>query len=140
MTVRVFDAPAVKVSGKVAPLTLYPVPLASAEFTVTEVVVELFVKLIVLLAELLVVTVPKSNDVGETTNVPGAGVCPTPVKVTLADGFEALLVMLIEPLAVPADEGENETVRVLDAPAVRVSGNVAPLRCIPCRPRLLSLP
>ncbi len=130
-TVSVFDAPAARVSGNVAPLTLYPVPLAVAEFTVIEAEDELFVRLKVWFVLLPTVTVPKSRDVGETTNAPGAGDCPTPVKATLADGFAALLAILIEPDAVPALDGEYVTVSVCDAPPARLSGKVAPLTLYP---------
>ncbi len=68
---------------------------------------------------------------GDATNVAGAAAWPTPVKVTLADGFAALLAMLTEPVTVPAEEGENVTVSVFDPDAARVSGKVAPLTLYP---------
>ena len=97
----------------------------------TEEVVELFVKLIVLLAVLPVVTVPKSSEVGDTSNVPGVGDWPTPVNATLADGSDASLVMVTEPVAEPAADGTNLIVRVCDAPAASVIGKFAPLTLYP---------
>ena len=78
-----------------------------------------------------IITVPKSTDAGDTANVAGVVDWPAPLKSMFADGFAALLAMLMEPLAAPEEEGENVTVSVVDAPPARLRGKVAPLTLYP---------
>jgi hypothetical protein len=54
------------------------------------------------------------------------GACPTPVTVTVAGEFEALLTIESESVAVPELAGVKAIVSALLAPAASVSGKVAP--------------
>ena len=75
------------------------------------------------------VTLPKLRDVGSAPSVPGA--TPVPDRGMVRVGFEALEVIVRFPLALPADDGANETLKVALCPADRVSGTVIPLRVNP---------
>ena len=75
------------------------------------------------------VTLPKLRLVGLAPSVPG--VTPVPDKGMVRDGFEALEVMVMLPLALPADDGANETVKVALCPAVSVTGAAIPLKLNP---------
>ena len=75
------------------------------------------------------VTLPKLRLVGLVPNVPG--VTPVPDRGMVRVGFEALEVMVRLPLALPADDGANETLNVALCPAVRVTGVAIPLKLNP---------
>ena len=75
------------------------------------------------------VTLPKLRVVGLAPSVPG--VTPVPDNGIDRVGLEALDVMVMLPLALPAEDGLNETVKVVLCPAVRVRGAVMPLRLNP---------
>ena len=75
------------------------------------------------------VTLPKLRDVGSAPSVPGA--TPVPDRGMVRVGFEALEVIVRFPLALPADDGANETLKVALCPAVRVTGVVIPLKLNP---------
>ena len=75
------------------------------------------------------VTLPKLRLVGLAPSVPG--VTPVPDKGMVRVGFEAFDVMVTLPLALPADDGANETLKVALCPAVRVTGVVIPLKLKP---------
>jgi hypothetical protein len=49
----------------------------------------------------------------------------------VSDGLEAFEVIVIVPLALPADAGVNVTLKVALCPDVRVTGAVMPLRLNP---------
>ena len=75
------------------------------------------------------VTLPKLRLVGFAPSVPGA--TPVPDNGMLRVGLEALDVTVTLPLALPADDGANETVNVALWPAVKVTGAVIPLKLNP---------
>ena len=75
------------------------------------------------------VTVPKLMLVGSAPKPPG--VTPVPDTGIVRVGFEALEVMSMLPLALPADDGLNKTVKTVLCPAERVTGVVIPLRVNP---------
>ena len=75
------------------------------------------------------VTLPKLRLVGLAPSVPG--VTPLPDKGTVSVGFEALDVSVRLPLALPDDDGVNETLKVALCPAVRVTGVVIPVKLNP---------
>jgi hypothetical protein len=56
---------------------------------------------------------------------------PVPDSGIAKVGLEALEVIVTLPVAVPADVGLNETVKLALCPAVKVSGAVIPLRLNP---------
>ena len=75
------------------------------------------------------VTLPKLRVVGSAPSVPG--VTPVPDKGIIRVGFEAFDVMVMLPLALPADDGANNTVKLALCPAARVSGAVIPFTVNP---------
>ncbi len=75
------------------------------------------------------VTLPKLRLVGLAPRSPGE--MPIPDKGRVWVGLEALEVRVTEPLALPADEGANQTLKEALCPAVRVTGAVIPLRLKP---------
>ena len=75
------------------------------------------------------VTPPKLRLAGLAPSAPG--VTPVPDRGMVSVGLEALDVMVTLPLALPADDGANETVKVELCPAVSVTGVVMPLTLNP---------
>ena len=75
------------------------------------------------------VTVPKLRLVGLAPSVPG--VTPEPDRGMVRVGFEALDVIVRFPLALPADDGANETLKVALCPALNVTGVVIPVKLNP---------
>ena len=75
------------------------------------------------------VTLPKLRLVGLAPNVPGA--TPVPDNGIVNVGFEALDVRVRLPLALPADDGVNDTLNVALCPAVSVTGVVIPVKLNP---------
>jgi len=75
------------------------------------------------------VTLPKLRLAGLAPSVPG--VTPVPDKGMFSVGLEALDVIVTLPMALPADEGANETLKVALCPAVSVTGVVIPLKLNP---------
>jgi hypothetical protein len=75
------------------------------------------------------VTLPKLRLDGLGDKSPGE--IPVPDNAMLRVGLEALEVMVMLPLALAAEVGANETLKVVLWPAVRVSGVEIPLRVNP---------
>jgi len=75
------------------------------------------------------VTLPKLRLAGLAPSVPG--VTPVPDSGMVRVGFDAFDVRVTLPLALPADDGANETVKVALWPAVRVTGAVIPVKLNP---------
>ena len=75
------------------------------------------------------VTLPKLKLVGFGPSAPGA--TPVPANGMVSDGLEAFEVIVIVPLALPADAGVNVTLKVALCPDVRVTGAGMPLRLNP---------
>ena len=75
------------------------------------------------------VTLPKLRLVGLAPSVPG--VTPLPDKGMVRLGFDALDVRVRLPLALPADDGVNDTLKVALCPAVSVTGVVIPVKLNP---------
>ncbi len=75
------------------------------------------------------VTLPKLRLVGLAPSVPG--VTPVPDRGIVRLGFEALDVIVRLPLALPAADGANDTVKVALCPALNVTGAVIPLKLNP---------
>ena len=76
--------------------------------------------------EVPVFTFPKLKLFGLRLRVSVAAT-PVPVSATVAGEPGALLVMVMLPLALPADVGENCALNVLAFPGFNVSGRVNPL-------------
>ena len=75
------------------------------------------------------VTLPKLRLKGLAPSVPG--VTPVPARGIARVGFEALDVIMRLPLALPANDGAKETLKVALCPAVSVTGVVIPLKLNP---------
>ena len=75
-------------------------------------------------------TLPRFMVVGLTESCPTAAV-PLPDSGIVRVGFEALDVIVRLPLALPTDDGVNETLKVALWPAVSVTGVVIPLKLNP---------
>ena len=75
------------------------------------------------------VTLPKLRLVGFDPRVPA--VTPVPDNASVSVGLDALDVMVTAPLAAPAPDGANFTLKVALCPAVSVTGAVMPLRLNP---------
>jgi len=75
------------------------------------------------------VTLPKLRLAGFAPSVPG--VTPVPDKGMVSAGFEALDVIVMLPLTLPADDGANEMEKLALCPAVSVTGVVIPLKLNP---------
>ncbi len=121
-------APAARVNGTVTPLTLNPEPVTATCETFTVVPPELVIvsdKLWVLPT----VTVPKLKLGVPAVSDPAVTAVPDNGTVRLV--FEALLVIVSVPLGVPAACGVKITLKLLLAPAAKVSGTVRPLRLNP---------
>jgi hypothetical protein len=116
--------PACKVSGKVSPLTLYPLPEK-----VACVIVTLDPPLLVSVAGkdcvLPLLTDPKLKLVGLTLKVPA--VTAVPVREIENVGMELLFAIANVRLSLPADWGENATLNDVLWPAARVNGKLNPL-------------
>jgi len=127
-TENVALCPAVSVTGAVMPVKPNPLPLTATWEIVTSVPPVLVT---VSDRDLLLptVTLPKLRLVGFAPSVPG--VTPVPDNGMLNVGFDALDVIVTLPLAPPADDGANETVKVALWPAVKVTGVVIPLKLNP---------
>jgi hypothetical protein len=127
-TLKVALCPAVSVTGVVIPLKLNPEPLIPTDEIVT-VVPPVLVTVSDRDCLFPTVTLPKLRLVGFAPSVPG--VTPLPDKGMVRLGFEALDVIVRLPLALPADDGVNETLKVALCPAVRVTGVVIPVKANP---------
>jgi hypothetical protein len=127
-TLKVTLCPAVSVTGVVIPLKLNPEPVIPTEEIVT-LVPPVFVTLSDRDCLFPTVTLPKLRLVGLAPSVPG--VTPVPDSGMVSVGFEALDVIVRLPLALPADDGVNETLKVALCPAVSVTGVVIPLKLNP---------
>jgi hypothetical protein len=127
-TENVVLCPVVKVTGKVRPLKLKPVPLALAAEMVRVDPPEL-----VRVSERVVLlpssTLPKARLVGLAVSVPC--VTPVPLSEMLKLGFEAVEVTLILPLSAPAEVGAKSTENDALWPAVKVTGKVSPVKLKP---------
>ena len=75
------------------------------------------------------VTLPKLRLVGLAPSEPGD--TPVPDSGMVSVGLEASDVMVMLPLAPPAVDGANETVKVVLCPAASVTGVVIPLKLNP---------
>lgn len=128
VTVKVALCPAVSVAGALIPLKTKPVPLIP-----TCEIVTLEAPVLVNVSErdwvLPTVTLPKLRLLGLDPKAPGA--TPAPAKGIVIVGLAAFEVMVIVPLALPADTGVNVALKVALCPAASVTGAVIPLRLKP---------
>ena len=120
VTVNAKFCPEVNVTGVVAPLSEYPVPLGAIwEIWTSEFPV--FVTVTFCEADPPVVTLPKARllELKESVLV---ATMPVPLRATVDGEFGALLTTDTLPLADPADVGANWTLKVLLALGLRDSG------------------
>lgn len=118
-----------RVAGTEMPLTLKPVPLAeTAEMWTAPLPV--LVRTICLAEFEPAATLPKLRLVGLALSWPTAAT-PVPLTETDSGEFEASLVRVMLPVALPALVGAKVTVRVAVCDAFRVAGTVKPLTVKP---------
>jgi hypothetical protein len=124
VTVKEVDWPAARLSGRVIPLVLNPVPVAptcemeTLEFPVLE-IVTLWVALVP------VVRLPKLSDVGEAESW-SAVAMPLPLSGTTSGEFGVLLINVMLPENVAAEAGSNPMVNADEPPAGTESGRTSP--------------
>ena len=75
------------------------------------------------------ITLPKLRLLGLDPNAPGA--TPVPASGIVTVGLDAFEVIVIAPLALPADVGVNVALKVALCPAASVTGAAVPLRLNP---------
>jgi hypothetical protein len=127
-TLKVALCPAVSVSGAVIPLRPNPVPLTPTwEIETLDPPVFVIVSDNVLL--LVTCTFPKLRLVGFDPSAPAA--VPVPDNGIVSVGFDAFEVIVTFPLALPADGGVNDTLKVALCPAASVTGVEIPVRLNP---------
>ena len=78
------------------------------------------------------ITLPKPRLLGLDPNAPDA--TPVPANGIVRVGLEAVDVIVILPLALPAEDGVKVALKVVLWPAVSVIGAVIPLRLNPVPP------
>src|SRR2546426_1171062 len=129
---KVLDCPAGRVRGKLSPLMLKPAPVTlpceMVKLTPPELVKVRACKLL-----LLTSTLPRLTIGGATER---GGGTPLALGATVLGELGALLTSEMPPDALPVVVGVNCTLKVLDCPAGRVSGNVGPLMLKPAPAKL----
>ena len=120
--------PGVKVTGRVSPLMLKPVPLAAAAEIVT-LVPPLLVRVSDWLLDVPSCTLPNEMLEGFGERLPC--VTPVPDSGMFRLGFDPFEVMLTLPVTLPTADGENFTVNEVLWPEVKVTGRVRPLMLKP---------
>ncbi len=128
VTVKETLCPAAMVTGSDSPPTVKTELFVLAPVTVT--LAPLAVNVPDELPLVPTTTLPRFIVVGVTDSCPVAAV-PVPDNGIVRFGFEASDVTLRLPLALPADEGANETLNVALCPALSVTGAVIPLKLNP---------
>src|SRR5437899_11835476 len=126
-TLKVLDCPGGRVSGNVSPLMLKPAPVTGPCAMVKLALPEL-VKVRLCTPVLPTSTLPKLTLAGVTES---CGCTPVPLRAMVLVELGALLTSETLPDTLPGVAGANCTLKVLDCPAGRVSGNVSPLMLKP---------
>jgi hypothetical protein len=133
LTLKLAVWPALSASGSVGPVKLKPVPVIAACETVT-LAVPVFAKVTAwVLLVLPTVTSPKLRLAGLALR---RRLTPVPERETVAGEFVALLTTEMLPVTLPVVEGAKLTLKVAVWPAVKVRGNVSPVRLNPVPLRL----
>lgn len=120
--------PAERVSGKVRPLRLNPVPLAAAA-EIVRLDPPVLVRVSDRLVLLPVCTLPKARLVGFGDSVPW--VAPVPESGMDSVALLALELMVKVPLAAPAAVGVKTALKVALCPALSVAGRPGPVKLNP---------
>jgi hypothetical protein len=122
-TLNVVVPPAGTVAGVASPLTLKAAPLSPICEIVSD-AVPVFVTVKLWDFVWPSATLPKLKLAGETDN---AACVPVPVSAIVSDGFDALLEIVIDPVALPDVVGENVPLSVMLDDGFTVIGAVAPV-------------
>ena len=130
LTLSVTVCEAFKVAGVVTPVTLYPVPVATTLEMCTAALPE-FVSVMFCEVLLPVATLPKFRLVGLALNWPDAAAVPVPVRAIVNGDPVALLVTVMDPVALPAAVGANFALSVALCDGLIVAGVVSPLTVKP---------
>jgi hypothetical protein len=120
--VKVALLPAPSVYGIESPEALMPDPEV-ARLEIVIVALPEFASLIVCVASLPTVTVPKLTEAGVIVS---SDALPEPVQLAVAGEPEALLVIVIVPESVAVEAGLNVAVKLALCPALSVAGTVSP--------------
>src|SRR3989442_1365533 len=141
-TLKVLDCPAVRVRGEVSPLMLKPAPVTLPCAMVKLALPEL-VKVRFCTPVLPTSALARKTVVGGKGGYVGTRV---PLKAMVLGELGGWLTRERVPDTLPVAVGANCTLKVLDCPAARVSGNVSPLMLkpapvkLPCAMVKLALP
>jgi hypothetical protein len=122
-TVNVVVAPAGTVAGVASPLTL-TAPALSPFCEIVSDAVPVFVNVKLWDFVCPSTSLPKLKLAGETVY---PACVPVPLRATPSDGFDALLAMVIDPVAPPEEVGVNVALSVILEDAFTVTGAVAPV-------------
>lgn len=123
---RVRDWPGFSVAGKLALEMAKPLPEAVTELMVSGAVPD-EVRVIVLVAVVFTVTLPKLMEPALSVRLGVVAGVPVPLRVTVVvPPDESLLEMVMAPAAGPVATGSKVACRVRDCPGFSVAGNVAP--------------
>lgn len=122
---KLVPCPDAKVNGKLMPFQLNPLPAAFTDEIVSGAFPE-FVRLTDCVALRPNVTLPKLTLVVPKL-ICGCPVVPVPLHPTTRVEFEAVLVIVTFPDAVPEEDGVKLAVNVADRPAPSITGNESPL-------------
>jgi len=125
VTVTALEPPGLIVTGKVVPVIENAAPLTAAEFTVRAAVPG-FEIVMVRVAEVFTVMLPKAMAAGVTAICATTPVVAVPVNETTVGELAALLMNDTEPLIGPAEEGVTLIEALMTAPAAIVAGNARP--------------
>jgi hypothetical protein len=124
VTLKEVDWPAARLSGRVIPLVLNPVPVAltcemeTLEFPVLEIVT-------LCVALVPVVRLPKLSDAGDAESWSVVAM-PVPLSGTSSGEFGVLLINVMLPENVAAEAGANPMVNTDEPPAGTESGRTSP--------------
>ncbi len=131
VTSAVVVPPEGRLSGRVIPLTLKPLPVTLALEMVMGALSELL-RVTLRVALWPTETSPKSMPAGLRLSCPSASTTiPVPVSERLVGELSALLGKETLPVTVPATEGANPAKKEAELPFVRVKGKVRPERLKP---------
>lgn len=129
LTLRVNDCPGSSVALEVEPLRLKPVPLIE-NLEIFAFALPVFLIVACSVSVVPTVILPKLNDAGLEESVTTEA-CPVAFHAICVGEPGALLVILISPLAAPADESFTAAVRLALCPAAIFKGVVIPETLMP---------
>jgi len=125
VTVKAIDVPAGRLTGKVSPLRLNPVPVTAA-CEMVKVAVPALEAVTICEALLPTPIFPKLNAAG-LKEIWGEGATPAPESAIVVGELTASLKKVTLPVMLPAALGVKNTVKPAEAPGDKVNGRLNPL-------------